>query len=432
MKKLFSVVMISVLILGVMVSCCSGELKKTKIVYWHWDGNPTSMPIYQELVKRFMKQNPNIEVEFVGLPAESYMQKYNTAIATNSVPDAAGIRDVDLSVLYSQDALEPLNSRFGSWKEKGSISKSVLDGAKILVPNKKLYVLPFFVTVDTAWYNKKLFDQNGITPPKTFDQFIKLCEKYADPKDGKYFFSLRGGAGSLENLWDFIFSYAGTNQVFDAKGNCKINGPLFVKAFDMYASIYWNGWTSRDSITNSFKEMVAEFGTGTSMYVYHNSSSLPEHKKNLGEGNFMNAPQLVGPSGIRVTKAPSFCGPVVFKASKNKDAAWKLVTYLASAEGASYLCEKEGRVPVNDGVYNDAWYKNDPYLQTYKEVLKSANTKNLVHPQWLPQWSEFRSKVQEPDLQAVLLKKKTAKEVLDNWAKLLTQYQKEYLKAMKK
>jgi multiple sugar transport system substrate-binding protein len=436
MKRFLSVlgvVLIGILLLSLAIPVCSAKVeKKTKIVYWHWDGNPTSMPIYQELVKRFMKKNPNIEVEFVGLPAESYMQKYNIAIATNSVPDAGGVRDMDVASLYGQDALEPLDRRFKAWNQKANISKNVLDGVKVLAPNHKLYALPFFVTVDTAWYNKKLFDQNGIEPPKTIDQFTKLCQKYADPKSGKYFFSLRGGAGSLENLWDFIFSYAGTNTIFDAKGNCKINGDKFVKGFERYAELYWNGWVSKDSITNSFKEMVSEFGAGASMYMYHNSSSMPEHKKNLGDGNFMSAPQLVGASGILVTKAPSFCGPVLFKASKNKDAAWKFIAYLASAEGSSYLCEKEGRVPVNSGVYADRWYRDNPYLKAYQEVLKSKNTKNLVHPQWLSQWSEFRSKTQEPDLQAVLLKRKTPKEALDNWAKLLTQYQKEYLKSMKK
>ena len=432
MKKLISFVFVLAIVLCVTFSVCSGKGEVTKITYWHWDGNPTSMPIYQELVKRFMAKNPDIQVDFVGFPAESYLQKYNIAIATNSVPDAAGVRDMDIASLYNQNALEPLNSRFNSWNEKRNISKNVLDSAKVLAPNGKLYALPFFVTMDTAWYNTKLFNQNGVKAPQTIDEFMKLCEKYANVKDGKYFFSLRGGPGSLENLWDFIFSYAGTNVIFDAQGNCKINDSRFVKGFELYASIYWNGWTSKDSITNSFKEMVAEFGTGTSMYIYHNSSSLPEHLKNLGQGNFMNAPQLAGPKGIRVTKAPSFCGPVIFKDSKNKNAAWKFISYLASAEGASYLCEREGRVPVNSGVYDDKRYQKDVYLKTYGEVLKDPKTKILVHPQWLPQWSEFRAKVQEPDLQAVLLKKKSPKEVLDNWAALLTQYQKEYLKSLQK
>lgn len=433
MKRIKGFVLLGlVLSLVLMASICSGNEERVKIVYWHFDGNPTSTPIYQELAKRFMKQNPDIEVEYVGFPASSYYQKYNIAIATNSTPDAAGLKENECSGLLIQNVFEPLDRQFNAWKEKGNIDKSILRVERSESPDGKLYFLPFFKTQETVWYNKKLFAQNGIEPPKTINEFMKLCEKYADPKNGKYFFSLRGGSGSIDNLWTFIFSYAGTDKVFDASGNCKMNGAKFVKGLELYASIYWNGWTSRDSITNSFKEMVMEFGSGTSMYIYHNSSSEPEHIKNLGASNVMNTFHPAGPAGISVAKAPTFSGPAIFKASKHKDAAWKFISYLASAEGASYLCEKEGRLPVNSGVYSDEWYEKDPFLKMYRDIAKNSKMKFAIEPVWLPQWLEFRSKVQEPDFQAVLLKKKTPKEALDRWASLLTQYQKEYLASTKK
>ena len=37
----------------------------------------------------------------------------------------------------------------------------------------------------------------------------RIVEQYAKPDQGAYFYSLRGGAGSLENLLDFIMTYAG-------------------------------------------------------------------------------------------------------------------------------------------------------------------------------------------------------------------------------
>lgn len=432
MKRMVkNLVLISVLCFMVMIAVCNGNEARTKIVYWHFDGNPTSTPIYHELINRFMKKNPDIEVEFVGFPASSYYQKYNIAIATNSTPDAAGLKENECSGLLAQNVFEPLDKRFNAWKEKRNIDKSIIKVEKVESPDGKLYFLPCYKTQEAAWYNVKLFAQNGIKPPKTIDEFMTLCKKYADPKNGKYFYSLRGGAGSIDNLWTFIFSYAGTDKVFDAAGNCKINGKKFVKGLELYASIYWNGWTSKDSITNSFKEMVSEFGSGTTMFIYHNSSSAPEHIKNFGKGNVMNTFHLAGPDGISVTKAPTFCGPAMFKASKNKDAAWKFMTYLVSAEGASYLCEKEGRLPVNSGVYNDSWYQNDPFMKMYRDVAKSSKAKFAIQPVWLPQWLEFRSKIQEPDFQAVLLKKKTPKQVLDRWAAVLTQYQKEYLASLK-
>ena len=233
----------------------------------------------------------------------------------------------------------------------------------------------------------------------------------------------------MENLLDFIFTYADQNQMFDEEGNCVLSDPVFAEAMDLYASIYWNNQTSKDSVTNSFKEMVAEFGSGTSMYISHNSSSLAEHQKNLGDGNFVNVLAPANKNGNVVTKDISFTGYSVMKNAKNQEGAVEFVKYLVSAEADSYHCEQEGRVPVNTLIYDEEWYQQDEYNKVYQEMMQADNVKFLTHPVWLTQWNEFRSKYQEPGFQAVLLKERTSQEVLAEWAEYLTAAQKEYLAA---
>ncbi len=235
----------------------------------------------------------------------------------------------------------------------------------------------------------------------------------------------------MENLLDFLFTYADQDSLFDKEGNCVLDQPIFTEALDAYASIYWNGWTSKDSVTNGFKEMVAEFGSGTSMYISHNSSSLAEHKKNLGEGNFINIFGPANKNGNVVTKNLSFTGFAVTKKAKNPEGAIEFVKFLANSENQSYLCEKEGRVPANEMVYKKDWYQNDKYMKVYTELLNSDHVKFITHPVWLSGWGDFKAKYQEPDLQAVILKDKTSKEVLASWAAYLTKLQKEYLNSNK-
>ena len=83
------------------------------------------------------------------------------------------------------------------------------------VVDKQLYCLPQYITTDISWANTKLMEEKGIQAPKTIDAFMEDCEKYADSANGTYFYSLRGGAGSMENLFDFIFTYADQDQMFD-------------------------------------------------------------------------------------------------------------------------------------------------------------------------------------------------------------------------
>ena len=206
-----------------------------------------------------------------------------------------------------------------------------------------------------------------------------------------------------------------------------LSDPIFAEALDTYASIYWNGWTSQDSVSNSFKEMVAEFGSGTCMYITHNSSSLSEHEKNLGEGNFKNVLAPANEEGYVVTKDPDACGVSIMEGAKNIEGAVAFMEFLASEEASSYLCEQEGRIPVNDLVYDDEWYVSNEYNQVYSDMLNDEHVKFLTHPAWLSTWSDFKSKYQEPGLQAVLLQERTSEEVLQEWADYLTEAQQEYL-----
>lgn len=442
-KKLMGVLLAGVLGITMLGGCGSDSAKagdkekkeasgeKQTIEFWYHDGNPTSNPIFEELIRRFEEKYPQYEVEYVGLPSDSYLQKYNTAVATNTVPDVVSIRDMDVSSFINQDALMCLDEVYEEFPEKENLNEAVIDATRLCSIDKKLYCLPQYITTDISWCNTQLMKEKGIEVPKTLDEFMADCEKYADAENGTYFYSLRGGAGSMENLFDYIFTYADQDSMFDEEGNCVLSQPVFAEAMDQYASIYWNGWTSKDSVTNSFKEMVAEFGSKTSMYISHNSSSLAEHKKNLGEGNFENVIAPANKEGNVVTKNLSFTGYSVMENAKNKEGAIAFIEYLVSCEGASYLCEQEGRVPINSLIYEEEWYKNDPYNNVYRELMEAENVKFLTHPVWLTQWNEFRSKYQEPGFQAVLLKEKTSEEVLKEWADYLSAAQKEYLEANK-
>ncbi len=428
-KKAVVAIITAALGMSVLGGTLAQAEEKQTIEFWYHDGNPTSNPIFEELIKRFEEKYPQYEVNYVGLPSDSYLQKYNTAVATNTVPDVVSIRDMDISSFVNQDALMCLDDVYDAFEEKDHLNESAIEAVKTCAIDGKIYCMPQYITSDISWVNTAKLEENGIEVPATLDEFLEDCEKYADADNGTYFYSLRGGAGSMENMFDFIFTYADQDSLFDEEGNCVLSQPIFAEALDKYASIYWNGWTSKDSVTNGFKEMVAEFGSGTSMYISHNSSSLAEHKKNLGEGNFMNVIAPANSNGNVVTKDLSFTGYSVMNNAKNVEGAIAFIEYLVSAEGASYLCEQEGRVPINDLIYEEEWYKNDEYNKVYQEMLTADNVKFLPHAIWLTQWNEFRSKYQEPGFQAVLMKERTSEEVLKEWADYLTDAQKEYLAA---
>lgn len=403
----------------------AADKEPVTLTFWHRDGNTTSNPIYAELIKKFEEKYPWITIEYTGLASDSYTQKFNTAVVTESTPDVGTISDKDLYALVAQDALLQLDDSFNQWEEKDQMLPNIIEQARFYAQDDNLYMLGYGKTQETSWYNTKWHEEQGIEPATTIAQLQEYCKEYA--KDGKYYFSLRGGSGSAENLFMFILSYGGQKSFFNEDGTSTLNDPKVVEGLDAYANLYKDGLVSHDAISNGYREMVAEFGAGTAQYIMHNSSSVSEHETNLGEGNFLPIKPMAGEDGIAVCKSPTFMGSVVFKSTEHPEEAILFAQYLASAEGAGYVDQNEGRVPVNTGVYEQDWYKDNVYFKTYADFETDPSIVFAQFPIYLDGYAEYAKNDIVADFQAVMMGDKTAQEVCDAWAAKLTEMQQEYL-----
>jgi ABC-type glycerol-3-phosphate transport system substrate-binding protein len=81
-------------------SSSAAPKEKVKISYWHHDGAAKTTDLRRD-VCRLHEGNPN-RGNYLGLPADSFFQKYLTAVATNSGPDTYGKRQGELSAMVAQ------------------------------------------------------------------------------------------------------------------------------------------------------------------------------------------------------------------------------------------------------------------------------------------------------------------------------------------
>src|SRR5262245_40681477 len=72
------------------------------ITFWDTNAGPDRTPVWQELIKRFQAANPNITVEYTGIPIAQQLQKLQAAIASGAVPDVANPLTSQLSGMVAQ------------------------------------------------------------------------------------------------------------------------------------------------------------------------------------------------------------------------------------------------------------------------------------------------------------------------------------------
>lgn len=401
----------------------------TTIEFWYHDGNDVSNAYWAEIISKFEDAYPQYKVNYTGLPSDSYSTKYTTSVATGTAPDVLSVRDTDMATMIGLGCMTELTDIIAGFEEAEYYNEAGLEVTRSFAGDGGLYCLPLYATVNICWANTALMEEKGIAIPSTQSEMLADCEQYADPANNKYFFTLRGGSGSTENIFDWIFTYAGVDHLFEEDGTCVLSDPVFAEALDKYASIYWNGWTSSDSLTNDFTAMVAEFGSETAMFMMHNSSSYAQHLENLGEGNFMNVKPLSDDNGKIVTKGLSCVGLAMINTTEKQEAAEAFMEFVASEENDEYICSSEGRIPLNELVYESSWFKDDPYNAVYSDMTTDENISWLTYPFWLSEFSDFQSSYVVPGWQSVLLKERTSEDVLQEWADFLTTAQQNYLAA---
>jgi multiple sugar transport system substrate-binding protein len=149
--------------------------------------------IYQHhVIKRFEAKNPNINVEYVGIPNSLAKSKYDAAIAANDMPDVGSVQTTWLPEFSLRGALLPLDSYFNKSDLKGKINKGAVDFNKGITRDKKLYGIPYTQNLDIIWLRSDWFQQAGVKVPATWDDFFNSANQMTDKTKNHYGFTTRG------------------------------------------------------------------------------------------------------------------------------------------------------------------------------------------------------------------------------------------------
>jgi ABC-type glycerol-3-phosphate transport system substrate-binding protein len=80
------------------------------------------------------------------------------------------------------DRIQPIDDLWEKYKDEynlGDISDVLVDAMRV---DGKLYAFPFGVNTMIFFYRKDLFDEMGVKPPKTMDEYIELAKKFNSPR----------------------------------------------------------------------------------------------------------------------------------------------------------------------------------------------------------------------------------------------------------
>jgi multiple sugar transport system substrate-binding protein len=373
------------------LSGCAGEGARgeTRLRFWAMGREGE---VVRDLLADFERENPDIRVDVQQIPWTAAHEKLLTAHVGGSSPDVAQLGNTWMSEFAALEALEPLGDRVRPGGEvdpaayhAGTWDSNVIDGV--------LYGVPWYVDTRLLFYRTDLLARAG---------YDSLPATWSGWRESMRAVKSLGAGGSESfaillpaNEWAqpvILGLQAGSPLLSDDATRGAFSAPEFRRAFEFFVSLYREG-LAPPLTNNEVANVYNEFARGYFAMYITGPWNLGEFRRRLPEelaDDWMTAP-LPGPSpeepGLSIAGGSSL---VVFRASKEKDAAWKLVAFLSRPETQVRFYELTGDLPARREAWDAAPLASDPRVGAFGVQLQ-----RVVPCPKIPEWELIASRVQD-------------------------------------
>jgi ABC-type Fe3+ transport system substrate-binding protein len=329
---------------------------------------------FQAVLDGFTEQNPDVTVNYKS--AKEPATVLSTAVEGGNPPDIAALPQPGFMTDFAKrGALKPID--FATEKIKEGYSQSWLDLGTV---DGKLYGLFFKgANKSTVWYNVAAFEDAGIEPPETWEDFLAAADTLKS--SGVPAFSIGGADGwTLTDLFENIY--------------LRVAGP---EKYDQLTAheIPWTDPSVKEALTEMGKVLAADNiagGTSSALQTDFPTSVTqvfadPPKAAQVLEGDFVGAvigdeTQAQAETDYNVYPFPEIndSGPVVMGGGdvmvmfKDNPASRALIEYLATPEAAEIWAAKGGFSSPNKNtdteVYPDAFTKKTAADLANAEVFR--------------------------------------------------------------
>ncbi|WP_369018698.1 sugar ABC transporter substrate-binding protein [Thermatribacter velox] len=380
------------------------------VKYWMWLDDPTDRTVW-EMVEEFNTANPEIKVEIENIPLKDYHDKLVTALSAGAGPDVARFKDWWLGEFHEAGLLEPLSEYIANWPGKNDVIPNLWNTGKI-PGEEEIYMMPHQFITFYLYYRKDWFQEAGLKPPVTFDDFLKAAQTLTDPEANRYGFGLRGGSGG-QDQW-LAFMVAGGARVVDETGNIVINSEKAVAVNQWYIDLYRKYKVAPPSApTDDYARITGAFKAGITAMIAHHVGSSVIMTEALGDKVGVTHIPVADPANPATMATMS--GNVIFATSKVKDAAFKFLSWITETEQMDrWSRSRNGQLPVLKSVAVMDYYNQNEFFRISLEAADFAIT-------WppLPGVGYVAASVWQVNMQRALLGEISSKEMLDAVAEAL-------------
>ncbi|WP_240508073.1 ABC transporter substrate-binding protein [Virgibacillus indicus] len=397
MLKRFSFSVLFILMLGAVLAACSddseeassetggGEEGETTISFIHWRGEDTDS--FNKIIENFEAEYPDINVNMSAFPSDQYESTLQTKLKNGASGDVfAMFPGVQFETITGAGlAADISGEEFVSRFIDQYISVGEADGAQ--------YGLPLQLVFNIPVYNKTMFDEYGLEPPKDWEGFLEV-NKTLKENGVEYpivFPAADNGQGQFMNPMMMNNELDEEIWVKVQEGERKVTEDWWVKTLEQIKELNDNGYFGQDALgitqdasgTIFAQEKAGMLAMGSYMMAQVHDQN-PDMEMGLLAPITTSEEDMVF-EGIHTT---TFMLSVNEESDK-KEEAKKFIEFLTRPESASIYANDTGQMLTLEDVNYES------------EVLKAQEPWTQKNTRFQPRYTITNGQVQDAVLGSI-------------------------------
>jgi len=370
-------VLITILTGMLLLGSAAAVSAETTVDWWQFWTDPAIKPTVQTMVQEFEAANPDIKVNLTDLTWSNGHEKIAIAFASGSGPDVVELGSDWIAQFAANDQIEDVTERVSS-------DRGEFDGWGMATYNDRVYARPWILGTRVLYVNRDLLKQAGFADdflPVGWRQLFTVCHK-VNGLSGKYGWG--SNTAEKHRLYKkFLpFFWSKGAEFFTEDGEyCVVSSTDAVHSLQFYKHLH-----DSCSFVGTQRAIEDAFLDGKIGCILSGDWLLKRIELEKRDINFTTT-LMPGPESQTGSVFPgrSFMGGeflAVNAASKQKDAAYKFVSFITSPENQLRFCKANRSAnPSSRAAQKDPYFESNPYLQTFIRQLRLS-----IHPPVDPDW----------------------------------------------
>ena len=320
----------------------SGELN---LIHYLTEDN--KIAALDQLVSGFEAEYPNVKVNTEAMSMDNYTDVIKLRFSTNEAPDIIFGQPKSNTDLIDNGLIMDLS-------DQDFVSRMSDSSKECVTYNDGVYGIPLDQMANVVFYNKDIFEKEGLEIPTTYDEFIEICKKLKDdgivPCAAGYTDDIAIGANFYTIYYGAKWAQAENNAQELMDGASFSDYPGYSEALDEWREIITN-YQNEDCKTIDTARAEQMFANGDTAMIIIGTWGLGSILGYNPDGNFggfmypseNNADDNAVPVNI------DDCW-MISQDTQNKDAALAFLEYATRPDVNAKWCETASQLSALNGV----------------------------------------------------------------------------------